>query len=325
LGVGSQVAGLIDRRSVANAKDAWENVLMAVVDGYTQSVLVPQLQRLGLNQRQSAIVVDDVVQRLESLLSHWNDEFFRRTILVLGTEEGSFWEPRNASVEIRSLVLLAVRNSLIEDLGASHPYTKELRSARERLPDDRMPWITSEAIKYFQAADLDAVQPKSNRDVFGELPQRFPAAWHVLSLLGNSPRSEIVCDLPVAESQPMNSSSSGRQTQRHTVVTSGIDPRLDSQLLKMLRLVKERELDLFFSASFKSITRNPKKLLSIIDTVLRYGGTVLTPNYLLSPSYLARRDPLLRPIHNTFELEAQLKDATGLSERHRNSLALLAS
>ncbi len=123
----------------------------------------------------------------------------------------------------------------------------------------------------------------------------------------------------------MNSSSSEIDVQQHTVVTSGIDPRLDSQLLEMLRRVKARELELFFSASFKSITRNPEKLLSIIDAVLRYGGTVLTPNYLLSPSYLARRDPLLRPIHFNSDLEAQLNDVTGLSERHRNLLAMLAS
>ena len=129
--------------------------------------------------------------------------------------------------------------------------------------------------------------------MFGDLPRRFPAAWHVLSLLGNSPCREIVCDLPVSESQPMDSSSSGREVQRHTVIMSGIDPRLDAQLLEMLERVKAREMDLFFSPSFKSITRNPRKLLSIIDTVLRYGGTVLTPNYVLSPSYLARRDPML--------------------------------
>jgi hypothetical protein len=298
---------------------------VAVIDGYIKSVLAPQLRSLGLNKRQMEIVVDDVAQRLESLLSHWNDESFRRTMLVLATEEASFWEPRTSSVEIRSLVLLAVRNSLIEDLGASHPYTKELRSRRELLPDDRMSWITSEAVKYFQAANLDGVPAPPARNVFGDLPRRFPLAWHVLSLLGDSPQSEIMCDLPVAECQPMDSVPSGRQVQRHAVVSSGIDPRLDSQLLEMLGLVKARKLDVFFSACFKSITRNPNKLLAIINDVLRYGGTVLTPNYFLSPSYLARRDPLLRPIHYNFELEAQLNDVTGLCERHRNALASLAS
>ncbi len=291
------------------------------------SIVIGQLQRADSSKRRhgTGIVVDDVVQRLESLLSHWNDESFRRTILVLATEEASFREPRNASLEIRSLVLLGVRNNLIEDLGASRPYTKELRSARERLSDARMPWITSEAVRYFEAADLVPDQAQGNRNVFGELPRRFPAAWHVLSLLGNSQCGEIECDLPVAELPPTDSSPSGVARKRHLVVTSGMDPKFDSQLQEMLRLVKAGKLELFFSASFKSITRNPNKLLSIIDSVLRYGATVLTPNFLLSPSYLARRDPLLRPIHDHSELEAQLKDVTGLSERHRKALALLAS
>jgi hypothetical protein len=297
---------------------------MAPVDGYTRSVLVPQLRSLGLNHRQREIVVDDVAQRLESLLSHWNDESFRRSILVLATEEASFWEPRTATVEIRSLVLLAVRNSVIEDLGASHPYTNELRSAKGRLADDRMPWITGEAVKYFQAANLEAVQPQPKPDLFGELPGRFPAAWRALSLLGNSAQSEIVFSLPVVDPRPMDSSGPASEVQRHTVVRSGVDPRLDSQLLEMLRRIRARELDVFFSPSFKSITRNSRKLLCIFDEVLRHGGTVLTPNYLLSPTYLARRDPLLRPIHYNSELDAQLDNVTGLSERHCNALALLA-
>jgi hypothetical protein len=64
------------------------------------------------------------------------------------------------------------------------------------------------------------------------------------------------------------------------------------------------------------------KLLSFIDSVLGYGGSVLTPNYLLSPSYLARRNPLLRPIHNTADFWVQATNPNGLSERHK---ALLAS
>jgi hypothetical protein len=71
---------------------------MNVVQDYTQSALVPRLRSFGLNKRQWEIVADDVTQRLESILSHWNDESFRRTILVLGSEEASFWEPRTASL-----------------------------------------------------------------------------------------------------------------------------------------------------------------------------------------------------------------------------------
>ena len=90
---------------------------MTVIQGYTQSVLLPQLRSLGLSKRQREIVLEDVSRRLESLLFHWGDQAFRRTILTLGTEEATFWEPQTASLEIRSLVVVTVRNSLIEDLG----------------------------------------------------------------------------------------------------------------------------------------------------------------------------------------------------------------
>ena len=126
-----------------------------------------ELHSLGLNRRQRQIVVDDVTQRLESLLSHWSDLPFRRTVLLLGSEEASFWEPQSASLDIRALVVVAVRNSLVTDLNASQAYTRELRSRQQLLPDERMPWLTAEAIKYFQAVNLDAVQLEPRRDLFG--------------------------------------------------------------------------------------------------------------------------------------------------------------
>jgi hypothetical protein len=297
---------------------------MDVIHSYTQSLLVPQLRSLGLSKRQWEIVVDDVTQRLESLLSHWSDVTFRRTVLVMGNEEASFWRPQGASIEIRSLVVVAVRNSLIEDLGASHPYTKALRSRKILLSDSLMPWITSEAINAFQGVDLGGVQAHSSRDIFGDLPRRFPNAWHVLSLLGNSADDVVACNLPMTESGPMDFPVSERGVQVRKIVASGIDPRLDDQLVDMLAMVRRRESDLFFSPSFKGITRNPEKLLSIIDCVLRYGATVLTPNYLLSPTYLARRNPLLRPIHDMSDLWAAATNPDGLGERHKELLASLS-
>jgi hypothetical protein len=298
---------------------------MNIVQEYAQGVLVPQLRSLGLSKRQWEIVEDDVTQRLESILSHWNDEPFRRTVLVLGTEEASFWEPRAARLEIRSLVVVAVRNSLIEDLGAFSPYVKALQSRKPLLPDDRMPWITTEAVKYFEAADIDGFQVEPKHDAFGDLPRRFPNAWHVLSLLDNSSGSEIASDLPTAECEPTDLPAAVTDVEHHSVVASGIDPRLDDHLLRMMMLVEAGELGLFVSPSFKGITRNPDKLLSIVDHVLRFGGMVLTPNYLLSPTYVARRNPLLRPIHYTSDLEAQIANPEGLSERHKGALALLIS
>jgi len=298
---------------------------MNVIREYTQSVLLPQLRSLGLTKRQREVVVKDVTQRLESVLFHWTDQSFRRTTLVLGTEEASFWEPRTASLEARSLIVVGLRNSALTELNADQAYMNVLRSRNQLLPDERMPWITGAAIDYFQAADLEAAQLPPKRDVFGELASRFPNAWHALSLLGCSSDNEIDYTLPIAEAEPMGFSFSKPMGDCETVVESGFDPRLSDQLSDMLKGIEQREVAVFFSFAFKGVTRNPEKLLSIIDHVLRFGGTFLTPNYLLSPTYLARRKPLLRPAHFTRQIEAQIANSDGLSEQHRQALASLNS
>jgi hypothetical protein len=87
--------------------------------------------------------------------------------------------------------------------------------------------------------------------------------------------------------------------------------------------IEEGEVSVLASFAFKGITRNPEKLLLIIDHVLRVGGTVVTPNYLLSPTYLARRNPLLRPAHSSSEVGGKFADPTGLGSRHRELLAAM--
>jgi hypothetical protein len=186
-----------------------------------------------------------------------------------------------------------------------------------------MPWVTGEAIKYFQAAALDTAQIQASQDMFGSLPGRFPNAWHVLSLLANSSNDEITCELPMAITEPINVSNLRGCTEGHTVIESGIDPGIDRYLRDALRQIERRKAGALTTPSFKHITRNPGKLLSVIDHILRFGGAVLTPNYLLSPTYLARRNPLLRPIHCSNEMASRLANSKGLSQRHREALASL--
>jgi hypothetical protein len=193
---------------------------MNVIQEYTQALLLPRLRSLSLSKRQQEIVVKDVSQRLESLLSHWSDLAFRRTILFLGTEEASFWEPYTARLEIRSLVVVTIRNSLIEDLGASHPCTEMLKSRKKQLRDEEMPAITSEATRYFETANFDAVRFQPEQDLFGDLPRRFPNAWHALSLLSASSENEIACELPIVEAESMETWAPKWEIQQHSVVAT---------------------------------------------------------------------------------------------------------
>jgi len=89
------------------------------IDKYLDTILIPQLEHLGVQSFPGAIegVVTDIRLRLQSVLFRWHDLRTRNTLLLLGREEGAFYEPRSAPLEIRAFVVVAVRNSLLEDLG----------------------------------------------------------------------------------------------------------------------------------------------------------------------------------------------------------------
>jgi hypothetical protein len=69
--------------------------------------------------------------------------------------------------------------------------------------------------------------------------------------LGHSTENEIACDLPVVQSPAIDTSLPGGEVQVLDVVTSGIDPRLDFHLIRILRMIKAGELAIFVSPSFK--------------------------------------------------------------------------
>jgi len=271
---------------------------------------------LGLNKDQREDVCNDVQQRLGSLLAHWADDRFRRTILTLGLEEAAFWVPATASLEIRALVVVAVRNSLIENLNA------QPGSRKQSLSDDDMPYLTGEAVEYFQKADLSqSARVAPSDDVFGALPRRFPNAWQCLSALANVSTGESHYVLSKEKAEPVGGPAIKASSSRIvTVSSSGIDSRIDSELARLMGLVQSGELTVFFSPSFARITRHPAKLLAIVDHLLRHGASLVTSNHLLTDSYVARRTPLIRPAHTHSEVMANLENMKGLTVRHREVL-----
>ena len=298
---------------------------ISLADSYTDAVLGPQLRAIGLSERQRAIILTDVRHRLNSLLAHWDDLTFRRTALLCGVEEATFYEPRSASMEVRSLVVVGIRNSLIEDLGASRPATRELDLDHAVLSDSEMPAITRAAIEYFDRRALTQLAPgtiSGDDDVFGALSVRFPAAWNALSNLANTAACEVTYQ-PLSVS-PADLPSSGTATGRApSTVNSGIDPAFDPGLLAHLSRVRELEDAIFFSDSFKGVTRNTQKLYQILEFLLTNHRTFATHNYYITSNCVARRRRLLRPFHFAFEVEAKLDDQRGLTRRHKEALDIV--
>lgn len=290
---------------------------MNAIETYTKTLLAPRLRKYGLNKDQRERVCADVRQRLASALSHWNDEPFRRAFLMLGKEEAAFWEPREASIEVRALVVLCVRNSQIESLNAA------TRSQKQALPDEEMPDLTREAISFFQTADLIHPPVAKNADVFGSLPEQFPNAWQALSVLANLAGAEATYELKLEKSEVPEITGNQRRLSGTTVVSgNGMDPSFDPGLRQILLLIQKGEIREFSCPAFSRVTRNPAKLLSILDHVLRNGAAFVMPNYVFSDSYIAQRQPLIRPPHDIDEAELNHANRVGLALRHQEFLGI---
>lgn len=298
-----------------------------IIDRYVETVLAPHLVDLGVAYLPGvlAAVATDVHLRLQSLLAHWQDLPTRKTLLLIGREEGVFYQPELAPLDIRALVVVAIRNSLLEDLGASGSalLPPDLPPSAWPVKDEDIRSITQEAIVYWQQTDLDRFSlpvPSSAQDPFGDLQRDFPHAWHVLSRLAQAKTATLsfsACqarlpDLPV----PSLSIDASKQTQVH----SGISPHVDSQLVGFLRAIQDAEIDLLFTDSWKMLTRHPQKLFRILDFVLAHQGSVVTHNYLLTATMACTRQGLLRPARRVPSVMTKFQNQAGLSTMHRKAL-----
>lgn len=118
---------------------------------------------------------------------------------------------------------------------------------------------------------------------------------------------------------PQNADAAGAPGQV-TDVQSEMDPRFSSGLLQVLDLIREGRVGMFFADSFKLVTRNPHKLRRAIDFVRAHGVMFLTHNYLLGPTYVARRQTLWAPVHHAADSLAKFAHRAGLTRAHREAL-----
>ena len=82
---------------------------MDAVSHYLNSILAPRLRGYGVSEHFLLRTIGIIHTQMTSLLRHWDDRVFKNTVLLLGLEEGSFYEPR-AKIDIRCFVVVAIRN-----------------------------------------------------------------------------------------------------------------------------------------------------------------------------------------------------------------------
>lgn len=294
---------------------------MSYVDTYLQSLLTPRLLALGLNQAQRTLACADVRMRLTSLLANWHDDDIRLPALVLGYEEATFWEPQEADLDLRALVAMGVRNSVLADL----------HDEGAVLPSIAWPGLLREAVSYF--ADLDAqgelepIQLAPKDDLFRNLARRFPNAWtclHELAVLSEytDERENLEFELDRLRKAELLSLPTELAQDRVTVIAeqhrqSAMDASVKQNLVRGLQQLQYMPPNGRFNyLSLTQISRNPEVLLGVLDHILRHGAGLVTANYVLTGDYLAKRTPLARQAQTDTEALALCYYLSGLSPTH---------
>ena len=304
------------------------------IDMYLDTILTPQLEHMGVQTFPGAMeaVVTDIRLRLQSVLFRWHDLRTRNTLLLLGREEGAFYEPRSASLEIRAFVVVTVRNSLLEDLGipGASLIPSDIPEEEKPMQEADVRPITEAAISYWQTIDvqrLHVLPPAAEDDPFGRLAKDAPHAWHVLSSLANA-RERTVTFAPCQAPRPcLPKATVEHDREERSVVLSGITPEFDTLMVSSLRAIRNGRLKYLYSDSWKWLTRHPCKLYRALDFALAHGGAVVTQNYLLTATMACRRRTFVRPAHTVDEFYAKFHDARllyGLELAHQGVLAYLS-
>ena len=175
--------------------------------------------------------------------------------------------------------------------------------------------VTEEAVNFFSKADFNEMQNNdtSYQCIYKTLPAKYPATWQALGILATETNTWEKFT-PVNPSLPNISLKDAKAYGVGCVEIhqSGIDPLIGEQTKSALKIIEKKEVEFLFNDCFKSLSRNIDKLFKIIEFTLYHNIAFLTHNYYIGNGYVARRTPLLRPMHMRTEMIEKFKETKGL-------------
>ena len=300
------------------------------VTQYLQDGLVPTLDHFRVPAAYTRQIIDTVELQMISFLRHWDDLAFRRTLLLLGSEEGPFYEPAG-KVDVKCFVVVTLRNSPIETIQSDNYASAGMQSS---LSSQNVKTITSGAIRFFNPLDFSSMclQAKkcSGCDYYQEIVERHPVAWAALRALGttsakiidypkvqyNNPFSIEACN----EIQINGEDESQKERLTKKVIFDGYSAMWDPQLLELLRKLSSSSGKIFVVECLKSATRNFEKLMDILEFLLTHDLKFVSTNFYMENGHVERRVKPLRAGHTSKETEKNLSQTAGLGYRHAAAL-----
>ena len=300
------------------------------IECYLNKTLKPQLLALELQDAMISDILDSIRPKMVSCINNWNDERFRNALLAVGCEEAVFYRPK-ADIAVRCFVVVTIRNSVLESV---HSLTTNVFWKGKPISPEVIREITSAAIEYFRMvdfADLSNEIGVVENDLYGDLAARYPIAWEALAQIGEN-KSQIIDYEPVVREDKPNLRNLRKQKGAiSATIDNGRGPRSTEELSDGYELSISQELRdgihqrlndrvPFIVDSFKGISRNIEKLLTIMEYMMWNGGFIVTTNYLIANGHVERRLELIKPCHSMAEMISNWKNQKGLAKNHKGWL-----
>lgn len=298
-----------------------------MINHYLDKVLLPKLKSFGVSTDFCSYTIQTIERQMTSLVAHWDDVAFRKSVLLIGMEEGLYYEP-SAKTDIKAFIVVTVRNSPIEtmqsDFYAEAGLTKPLTNEQVKM-------ITSEAIGYFntqkfsfsnhllKTADL-------SQDYYCQILNDHPVTKTALEKLSTT-KSKSVIYKPVEFKSPYHlsglnvySKTETTEDKMQSVVFDGYSAEIGPGLCQILATLANEKQSALISDSFKFVTRNFEKLIKILEFLLTHNVCFVTPNFYIENGCVEQRTNLLKASHNVSELEKKIVQTAGLSYKHKTAL-----
>lgn len=226
---------------------------------------------------------------------------------------------------------MTIRNSEIENLLSTDEAATKYGLTKSPIPDSDVRILTSKSIAYFHSIDFDELSENINDffvddNIYDVLFVKYPLATKALVELGNWSNKGIkfnkliVPENNLDEFIDFNYFHDKFANENGIIVDSGMNPVFSKELLNQLEKITAEELPIFYSDSFKSLTRHTEKLLKVIEYVLRHNGVFVTANFYITNGYVSKRKDLLKPMHTNEDFISNLKNLHGLNKPHFNLL-----
>jgi len=290
------------------------------IQEYLYDLLNNQLKEIKYRYREH--IVNDIKNRMCSLLSRWQQEDFRKTVLFVTDEEALFYEPI-VSDDVRRFVVATIRNSMLE-VAASVNYNQF--KMREPLSDEKIKSITSTAIRYFKQCKFEILQNEAKSleyvDVYGEAIQKYPLAWTVLkkAALAND-MVEVFEKLHEVNFEDVVKVFSENKCK--TVVCDGYCLEFDDYLKEEIGNVISGRVDIFYVDCFKGLSRNFEKVLHVLQIILQSGKAFVTCNYYISDGRIEKRRKILRAFHCQKDMFDNVRNLKGLPAFFKSVLSAM--